>query len=269
MVKNKFLDKFNFFSSKRFERIKEKQIIKKLKKIKTEYTSLDKKFMSGTIAKNELDKYFELKKEMNEMAKKFTLKNGKLVLNKENNEEKMETKEQSNTEQKETSIKNVAPESNTPADVEQQINAQEQAEMQARQQAQVQAQMQAQMQAQAQQQAQMQAQEQQQAQMQAHAQAQQQEQERGQAMSQQKAEMLSQQEAINNQQNVNRPPVQPDDRCIVVVSVSDLPELTLSLKKEAIEVFIEKINGAMINLIPFRFGPFTINGAKILMYRFE
>jgi hypothetical protein len=92
-------------------------------------------------------------------------------------------------------------------------------------------------------------------------------------MQQQAAQQAAlQQAAYQNQQAVQQT-VQGlpgyDEKISVFLLVADLPELVLDIKKSSVDKFIDKVDRAMREQIPFQFGPYTVNGAKIIMYRFE
>jgi len=70
------------FSSLFGEGAKQKKMVKKLKSLKKEYVSLNSKLLSGKISQKELIKYYATQEEIKTMSKKFTLKGGKLSLDK-------------------------------------------------------------------------------------------------------------------------------------------------------------------------------------------
>ena len=79
MGKNKL---FNGMLSGLFgEKAKAKKIIKKIKGLKKDYVTLDKKLLSGTISQKELKKYYNVKEDIKKMSKKFAIKDGKILMN--------------------------------------------------------------------------------------------------------------------------------------------------------------------------------------------
>jgi hypothetical protein len=212
MLKNNFLSKI--FGSE----AKTNKLIKRMKKIKKEYDDLDNKLLSGTISKQELDKYYNIKEELNKMVKKFMLKDGKFVLKTDETEgEKMDNNTTNNIDVKEEINKQVIQEQTQQNQQEAQFRAQQEAQMRAQQEAQFRA--------------------------------------------QQEAQMRAQEEAQQQPQN--------NDLISVFLTVQDLPELTLKLNIKDAQLFEKKIEEAIIQGIPFRFGPVVVNGSKILMYRFD
>ncbi len=334
--------KSKMFSSLFGDKAKERKLLKKLKILKKEYDTLDSNLISGKITKKELDRFYELKEEISKMAKKFILKDGKLVLNTE--PPKGENVAQPNTTGAKVASPEIAvPESavpepavpepavpepavpepsaafrapdfqpapvapqpapvaaqpiqhetpirSSPAQVEERMRVEEEAQLRVQQEEQMRAQQQAQFVAQqeaqqraqfeAQQEAQQQAQfvvqqeaqarEQHEAQLEAQARAQHEAQLEAQARAQHEAQLEAQGRAqMQPQQPQMPPPPQPEGRALVYISVEDLPELNLAINEAAIPSFIVKIGAAMVNGTPFEFGPYTLNGSKILMYRFE
>lgn len=75
MAKNKMFD--GLFG----EGAKQKKLNKKLQNLKKDYQKLDAKLMLGKLSQKELTKYYSIKEEIIKMTKKFTMKDGKLVLN--------------------------------------------------------------------------------------------------------------------------------------------------------------------------------------------
>jgi len=268
------------FISNLFNKNKSKKMLSKLRKMKKEYDILDKQVEIGKISNNDLNKYYTLKEEMNKMAKKFMLKDGKFVLKTEQKEGKtMENENKKDNVQKNMAANDINNNVNSveqiKAEQEAQLRAQQQAQVRAQQQAQQEAQVRAQQQAQvrAQQQAQVRAQ--QQAQVRAQQQAQQEAQLSPEQINQIRAEQQAQQQAqvraqqhARHKNNKNQESQHPVLTSVFLV-VSDLPELSLKIKKSDIIEFSKAIETAMIKGIPFAFGPVVVNGRKILMYRFE
>jgi len=260
------------FISNLFNKNKSKKMLSKLRKMKKEYDILDKQVEIGKISNNDLNKYYTLKEEMNKMAKKFMLKDGKFVLKTEQKEGKtMENENKKDNVQKNMAANDI----NNNVNSVEQIKAEQEAQLRAQQQAQVRAQQQAQQEAQvrAQQQAQVRAQ--QQAQVRAQQQAQQEAQLSPEQINQIRAEQQAQQQAqvraqqhARHKNNKNQESQHPVLTSVFLV-VSDLPELSLKIKKSDIIEFSKAIETAMIKGIPFAFGPVVVNGRKILMYRFE
>jgi len=251
MVKNKL------FSGLFGEGAKRKKLLSKLKKAKKEYDGLDKKLISGKINKKELDRYYFLKEEINKMAKKFTLKDGKFVLKTEVEGKKMDNvntqQPSAEAQQPQETGQQVQPEENQQVEAMRQAEAQRQAQIRAQQEAQYRAQQQAQA-------AQMQ-----EAQRQAQIRAQQEEMQQAQI---QQAQMQEAQRRAQQQQGAPRPVNTPELRT-VFISIPDLPELSLGIKEQDVSQFVHDINEAMVKGVPFEFGPAIVNGSKILMYRFE
>jgi len=267
MAKNNFLK--NVFKSK----TKEEKALAKLKKMKTEYDKLEQKFMSGTIAHSELERYNNLSEEINKMAKKFAIKNGKLILNKE------QPAEASSVKNPETVIKNdenIVKQQMAAQQAQQaeQMKAYKEAVMRAQQQAAIpqpnpqmlheeeQAREYAQMKAQhdeqlrAQDEAQMRAQ-------QAHDIAQHNEQLRA----QDEAQMRAQQEEFIETQQPSMASATGEE--IIHVFLTDLPELKLTIRSEDKKTFIDSIDKAIVDGTVFRFGPYNLNPQKIMMYTFS
>ena len=247
MAKNSFFSRF--FG----EEAKAKSMLSKLKKMKKEFDILDNKLLSGKISKSELDRYYVLKEEINKMAKKFTLKDGKFVLKTDQDGEKMND---TNPNTAPAPAPNPAPAPAQP--VEQPIPQPQPVDNSAQIAA---------MQREQEQRAQAQAQAQHEAQMMAQAQAQHEAQMRAQAQAQHEAQMRAQQQA--SLQQPRQAPPQNEGLATVYLTVSDLPELSLGIKQADVPVFAQAVNKAMVSGEPFEFGPVVVNGSKILMYRFD
>ena len=240
------------FISNLFNKNKSKKMLSKLRKMKKEYDILDKQVEIGKISNNDLNKYYTLKEEMNKMAKKFMLKDGKFVLKTEQKEGKtMENENKKDNVQKNMAANDI----NNNVNSVEQIKAEQEAQLRAQQQAQLRAQQEAQVRAQ------------QQAQQEAQLSPEQINQIRAEQQAQQQAQVRAQQHARhkNNKNQESQHPVLTS----VFLVVSDLPELSLKIKKSDIIEFSKAIETAMIKGIPFAFGPVVVNGRKILMYRFE
>ncbi len=295
MVENKKGTKLKFLDKWFGETAKLNKAKTQLKKLKQEHDKLDSKLESSTISKKELDRYYILKEEIIMAAKKFTLKDGKLVLTESISKETPAVAPQS-----------VAPQPVVDTQIAQQqaaLQAQQQAELQAQQVAQQQAQQQAELQAQqqaelqAQQQAELQAQqqaEQLQAQQQAEQLQAQQQAEQLQAQQQQvqpsREEMMQQinenrarqmeeykrqqvvqqqaaQEQVAQEQPVHQGP--PGTSLYVKMFVQDMPELAIPIIESKVKMFMTACDEAIKNKDTFKFNDFYIVAAHILAYKFE
>jgi len=258
MAKNNFLKNF-------LHKQKEKKLLKQLKKLKEEHNVYDKKLSEGKLNNKELKKYDELEEALKNMAKKFSVKDGKLVLN-EQQGETMKEKQNDNVEV-ENKSKDYTEASPTPEKMEEVYNEQEaqqiqkEAEMRAQIQAQHQAQMRRQMEI---------ARAQQQAQMQAQQQAQMQEQQQAQMQAQQQAQMQAQQQAQMQAQQQPQMQAQQQRDVMIALYVQDMPELNARINVSQIKEFEKELHEHVLNNAPFfRFGPNNIVTSKIIMYRFK
>lgn len=98
-----------------FNKNKQEKLKKQIKNKRSEYDKLKIKFDEGIINNSELNKYYKLKEELNKMAKKFMMKDGKLVLNSEDdNNQESKVQESKVQEPKEEEQKVQEPEQEQP-----------------------------------------------------------------------------------------------------------------------------------------------------------
>ena len=264
----------------------EKEILK-LKKMKDEYDKLETKFMNGTIANNELEKYNQLSEEIKKMTEKFTIKNGKLVLNTPAKTEEVKVKNP------EESIKQeqVVQQQQAIAQQEAQMRAQQEAQFRAQQEAQLRAQQEAQFRAQ--QEAQLRAQQEAEMRVEHEAQLRAEQVRQAQLLSQsgieipkpqmspqeaqmmaqqqQEAQLRAQQEAQLRAQQESQMKEEQAEEMSVHVFMSDLPELKLLIRAGEKNAFASQIDKAIMegDSKIFRFGPYNLVPSKIIMYSFS
>jgi len=288
MAKNNFLKKMFKTKTK-----SEKEILK-LKKMKDEYDKLETKFMNGTIANNELEKYNQLSEEIKKMTEKFAIKNGKLVLNTPAKTEEVKVKNPEESIKQEQVVQQqqvIDQNKQFRAQQEAQFRAQQEAQLRAQQEAQFRAQQEAEMRVeheaqlraeqvrQAQllsqsgieipkpqmspQEAQMRAQQQHEAQLRA--------QQEAQLIAQQEAQLRAQQEAQLRAQQESQMKEEQAEEMSVHVFMSDLPELKLLIRAGEKNAFASQIDKAIMegDSKIFRFGPYNLVPSKIIMYSFS
>ena len=272
----------------------EKEILK-LKKMKDEYDKLETKFMNGTIANNELEKYNQLSEEIKKMTEKFTIKNGKLVLNTPAKTEEVKVKNPEESIKQEQVVQQqqaiAQQEAQMRAQQEAQFRAQQEAQLRAQQEAQFRAQQEAQLRAQqeaemrVEHEAQLRAEQVRQAQLLSQsgieipkpqmspqeAQMMAQQQQEAQLRAQQEAQLRAQQEAQLRAQQESQMKEEQAEEMSVHVFMSDLPELKLLIRAGEKNAFASQIDKAIMegDSKIFRFGPYNLVPSKIIMYSFS
>ena len=272
MAKNNFLKKMFKTKTK-----SEKEILK-LKKMKDEYDKLETKFMNGTIANNELEKYNQLSEEIKKMTEKFTIKNGKLVLNTPAKTEEVKVKNPEESIKQEQVVQQ-----QQVIDQNKQFRAQQEAQFRAQQEAQLRAQQEAEMRVEHE--AQLRAEQVRQAQLLSQsgieipkpqmspqeAQMMAQQQQEAQLRAQQEAQLRAQQEAQLRAQQESQMKEEQAEEMSVHVFMSDLPELKLLIRAGEKNAFASQIDKAIMegDSKIFRFGPYNLVPSKIIMYSFS
>lgn len=241
---------------------KSEKALKKLKKLKEQYLKLDKKLQEGNINKKEYDDYINLKEEINTMAKKFIMKDGKLVLNeeKDNNNKEEQIKQEVKEEKKEKEQL----ESEREKMLEQEMKKQQE-DLLKQQMAQSRQPTQEEIQ---QYMAMKQEQERKQQEAQAQAQAQQgptqEEIDRYNRYKEELARRKQEQQLQQAQQ-----PKENDEYLEIILNITDMPEITGLIKLSMIPDFEKTILEAINEKKVFRFGDYMIHGKYIIAYRFS
>lgn len=248
-IKDKINNIFNILMNKSNDG--QKKIYKKLKILKKKYDLLNLKLMDGSMTNSELIKYNGIKCELEKMAKKFKLKDGKFVLNDDSQGD-----DEMVNEKKENESSNSNKSSNESADVENEKgNEEDNVEYLKRQ---------------LREQEEYMRQQQQQLLKQRQNQQQQRQPTKEEIMNDPRYEQYRQ-HLLEQQRQQQKPQSNEQqtelNKLKIYLYVEGLPELSLFIRKEDVETFAISIAEAVKNGTIFVFGNYVVNGAKILMYK--